>query len=111
MNNSDDNLDTDTGADAYTETGTEAFADMDTSMEFNTASDSGSAPKPREIRIGTTVWGLIIITLGVLLVMWGNGATFDPQLTMIALLFGAGFLLIFGSLLTVLRGRGRRDRD
>lgn len=73
--------------------------------------DTTTPNTPREMRIGTVVWGLIIITLGVLLVMWGNGATFDPQITMIALLFGAGFLLIFGSLLTVVRGRNSRERD
>ncbi|HLS03639.1 MAG TPA: hypothetical protein VK030_02650 [Actinomycetales bacterium] len=63
--------------------------------------------KPRpQIRMGTIVWGLIVVALGVLLIMWDRGMKIHPQVAGVAILFGAGALLIVGSVITALRKNG-----
>ncbi len=58
------------------------------------------------IRMGTIVWGLIIVALGVMLILWDRGFSINPQFAAIAVLLGAGVLLIVGSLITALRKNG-----
>jgi len=63
------------------------------------------------IRMGTIVWGLVIVALGVLLILWNQGLAIQPQTAAIVLLLGAGVLLILGSLITALRGSRQDERD
>lgn len=67
-----------------------------------------AAPAPRErrgIRVGTMVWGLVLAALGVGVVAWAIGLTFDTELAFIVLVAAAGVLLLVGSLATTLRRR------
>jgi len=67
------------------------------------------APVRRETRVGTVVWGLVVVALGVLALAVSAGAQVDGELAFIALLAGAGLALLVGSLVVGLRHpRGRR---
>lgn len=75
--------------------------------ETHIIEEPGAAKKRRDpIRMGTIVWGLIIAALGVLLILWDQGYSFDPRAAGVAILFGAGLLLIVGSIITALRKNG-----
>jgi hypothetical protein len=61
------------------------------------------APARRETRVGTVVWGLVVVALGVLALAVSAGAQVDGELAFIALLAGAGLALLVGSLVVGLR--------
>ncbi len=60
--------------------------------------------RPR-VRVGTTVWGLVVVVIGLGLLAIAAGAVFDVQLATIGLIAAAGIALLVGSLLTA---TGRR---
>ncbi|MDO8105633.1 hypothetical protein Q6348_00285 [Isoptericola sp. b441] len=53
----------------------------------------------RGIRVGTVVWGLVVIAVALGLLAIGNGLVFDVQLAVILLVAGAGLAVLVGSLL------------
>lgn len=59
----------------------------------------------RYLRIGTIVWGLVIAVIGVGLLAFALGVTFDVELASIIVVATAGVLLLVGSVATA---RGRR---
>ncbi len=59
----------------------------------------------RRVRVGTTVWGLVVLAVGLGLLALAAGAVFDVQLAVIGLIAAAGVALLVGSLLTA---TGRR---
>ena len=67
------------------------------------AAAAAVAPVRREVRVGTVVWGLVIVALGVLALAVAAGARIDGELAFIALLGGAGLALLVGSLAVGLR--------
>jgi hypothetical protein len=62
----------------------------------------------RGVRVGTVVWGLVVVVAGVLLAAAAAGVVFDVQLAVIATVALAGVALVVGSLVSA--GR-RRDRS
>lgn len=62
-------------------------------------------PGRRGVRVATVVWGLVVAALGVGLLAWALGVTFDVELAFIALLAAAGVLLLVGSVATTRRRR------
>lgn len=68
--------------------------------------------KPRrQIRMGTIVWGLIVATIGILIIAWDQGVKIHPQVAAVSVLFGAGALLVIGSIVTAIRKKGESDED
>jgi hypothetical protein len=63
------------------------------------------APRPRGMRVGTIVWGLVLAAIGAGVLAWAIGVTFDVELAFIVLVAAAGVLLLAGSLATTLRRR------
>lgn len=59
----------------------------------------------RGVRVGTTVWGLVIAAIGVGLLAATLGYTFDVELALIALVGTAGVALLVGTVVTALRRR------
>lgn len=59
---------------------------------------AAAKPAPREMQIGTVVWGLLVAAIAVGLLAIANGALFDVQLAFIVLLAAAGLVLLVGSL-------------
>jgi hypothetical protein len=68
------------------------------------ASTPPAGARPR-LRVGTTVWGLVVVAVGLGLIAIAAGAVFDVQLATIVLIAAAGVALLVGSLLTA---TGRR---
>ncbi|GMA22633.1 hypothetical protein GCM10025864_03920 [Luteimicrobium album] len=71
-----------------------------------------AAPEPtrsrrRSVRVGTVVWGLVVVACGVLALAAARGASIDGGTVAIAILGGAGVALVLGSIVTGVR---RRDR-
>lgn len=54
-------------------------------------------------RVGTVVWGLVVIALGAGVIALATGSTIDLGLAAIVLLAGAGLALLIGSLAAGLR--------
>lgn len=84
---------------------------------MTTPTDTGPAPveaplapataprRDRGMRVGTVVWGLVLAAIGVGVLAWAIGVSFDVELAFIALVAAAGVLLLVGSLATALRRR------
>ena len=66
---------------------------------------TGPGPGRPRIRVGTTVWGLVVAAIGLGVLAIAAGAVFDVQLATIGLIAAAGVALLVGSLLTA---TGRR---
>ncbi|WP_154792993.1 hypothetical protein [Occultella kanbiaonis] len=67
---------------------------------------SPGAPAPRErTRVGTIVWGLVLVLLGVAVVAIGLGFELDLEVFLIGLLGIAGVGLLVGTAISALRGR------
>ncbi len=64
-----------------------------------TSAPPTSAPAPG-VRVGSTVWGLVVLAIGLGLIALAAGAVFDVQLAVIGLVAAAGVALLVGSLLT-----------
>lgn len=69
------------------------------------ASVGGPTAALRRVRVGTTVWGLVVLAVGIGILALAAGAVFDEQLAAIGLIAAAGAALLVGSLLTA---SGRR---
>ncbi len=68
----------------------------------------GHGPEPavaKSPRLGTVVWGLVILAIGLGIGAVGLGASVDYQVAMILLLGGAGLVLILGSVVAAVRRR------
>ncbi len=78
--------------------------------ETGTAPDVPAAPAEpsasRRPRVGTVVWGLVVLAVGLGLMALGNGLVFDVQLAVILLVAGAGLALLVGSLVGARRRAG-----
>ena len=85
----------------YTGTG------MGSSTAATTGASAPQTPWQRRVRVGTIVWGLVVLTIGLGLVAFAAGAEFDVQLAAIGLIAAAGVALLVGSVLTA-TGRRRR---
>lgn len=66
-------------------------------------------PEKRAPRAGTIVWGAVLVTVGVMLVISGQGFSIDPQTVAIFALAGAGVLLLTAALISGARGRKTGD--
>ncbi|MBZ2197722.1 hypothetical protein [Occultella gossypii] len=67
---------------------------------------SPGTPAPRErTRVGTIVWGLVLVLLGVAVVAIGLGFELDLEVFLIGLLGIAGVGLLVGTAISALRGR------
>lgn len=67
-------------------------------------------PAPRAgLRVGTVVWGLVIVAVGVGLLSAAWGAHLDAELALIVLLGAAGVALLVGSLVGMRRSRNRTE--
>lgn len=64
-----------------------------------------AARPPRQLRVGTVVWGLVLAAIGAGVLAWAIGVTFDVELAFIVLVAAAGVLLLVGSLAATLRRR------
>ncbi|BCW64022.1 hypothetical protein StoSoilB22_29950 [Arthrobacter sp. StoSoilB22] len=63
--------------------------------------------EPRQARIGTVVWGLIVIALAALIVISTLGwVTLNGTYVLIGLMIGAGAALVVGGLLAARKGSG-----
>ncbi|TVU65577.1 hypothetical protein FQP90_05095 [Paenarthrobacter nitroguajacolicus] len=61
--------------------------------------------QPREARIGTVVWGLIVMALAALIVVSTLGwVTLNGTYVLIGLMIGAGAALVVGGLLSARKG-------
>lgn len=85
-------------------TGGTSTATDDAAHDPGTAAAS-AAHRPG-VRVGTVVWGLIVVLLGTGVLLVAAGYTIDVQLAAIVLLIAAGAGLILGPLVQTLR-RGR----
>lgn len=64
--------------------------------------------EPQQARIGTVVWGLIVIALAALLVISTLGwVVLDGTYVLIGLMIGAGAALVIGGLLAARRSAGK----
>ncbi len=61
------------------------------------------------LRVGTVVWGLVIVAVGVGLLSAAWGAHVDAELALIVLLGAAGVALLVGSLVGMRRSRDRME--
>jgi hypothetical protein len=70
-------------------------------------------PEPQEdspARVGTIVWGLIVVALAVLIIVAQLGiVALNGTYVVIGLMIGAGAALVIGGLLSA-RGRNQRDK-
>ena len=64
---------------------------------------------PRTLRVGTVVWGLVVMAVGVGLLSVAWGAHLDTELAFIVLLGAAGVALLVGSLVGMRRSRHRLE--
>lgn len=65
-------------------------------------------PVPVGARVGTIVWGLVLVLLGLAVVAIGAGFQLDLEATLIGLLLLAGVALLVGAIGTSVRGSRRR---
>lgn len=73
--------------------------------------DSNSAPERRPARVGTVVWGLIIIALaGILILAEVATINLDFGQVLIGLLIGAGLALVIGGLISA-KNREKDDKQ
>ena len=74
------------------------------------AAPAVAAPEPpRTLRVGTVVWGLVVMAVGVGLLSVAWGAHLDTELAFIVLLGAAGVALLVGSLVGMRRSRHRLE--
>ncbi len=100
----DDTVPTLTTGDATEETG--SWRPQPAPVEQQAAAAPVHGPvAARRVRVGTTVWGLVVLAVGIGLLAIAAGAVFDVQLASIGLIAAAGVALLVGSLLTA---TGRR---
>ncbi|MBE7699433.1 hypothetical protein H9623_03815 [Oerskovia sp. Sa1BUA8] len=66
-------------------------------------------PRNRGLRVGTVVWGFVIVAVGAGILALALGATYDLDLALIALLSVAGLVLVVGSIVSSSR-RSARER-
>ncbi len=71
-----------------------------------TATAAPAARPDRRPRVGTVVWGLVVLAVALGLMALGNGLVFDVQLAVILLVAGAGVALLVGSLVGARRRAG-----
>jgi len=69
----------------------------------------GEDPRNRGLRVGTVVWGFIIVAVGAGILALALGATYDLDVALIALLSVAGLVLVVGSIVSSSR-RSARER-
>lgn len=64
---------------------------------------------PRHLQVGTVVWGLVLVTLAVLLLLATTAnLAVDPVLVILGVALGAGFALLAGGFLAAMaKNRGR----
>jgi len=66
--------------------------------------------EPRQARIGTVVWGLMVIALAALIVISTLGwVTLNGTYVLIGLMIGAGAALVVGGIMSARRGSGSRS--
>ncbi|WP_144659397.1 hypothetical protein [Paenarthrobacter nicotinovorans] len=64
--------------------------------------------EPRQARIGTVVWGLIVVALAALIIISTLGwVTLNGTYVLIGLMIGAGAALVVGGLLSTRKGSSR----
>lgn len=66
-------------------------------------------PRDRGLRVGTVVWGFVIVAVGAGILALALGATYDLDLALIALLSVAGLVLVVSSIVSSSR-RSARER-
>lgn len=71
-----------------------------------TPAPAAESPVRRGVRVGTFVWGLVIVAVGIGVLALSAGYTLDVELAMIVLLGAAGAAMLVGSLLKGRRGGG-----
>jgi len=77
------------------------------SSEFPTAADTSEAG-PAGTRVGTVVWGLIVLALAALIIVAQLGfVTLNGTYVLIGLMIGAGAALVVGGLVSA----RKRDND
>lgn len=59
----------------------------------------------RGVRVGTVVWGLVVAAVGLGMLAFALGYTFDVELAIIVLVAAAGAALLVGTLVTSARRR------
>ncbi|QDW62667.1 hypothetical protein [Oerskovia sp. KBS0722] len=69
----------------------------------------GDDPRNRGLRVGTVVWGFVIVAVGAGILALALGATYDLDLALIALLSVAGLVLVVSSIVSSSR-RSARER-
>lgn len=71
--------------------------------------DSAAGTVPRQLQVGTVVWGLVLVTLAVLLLLATTvNLSVDPVLVILGVALGAGFALLAGGFLAAMaKNRGR----
>lgn len=74
-----------------------------------TPTSSYAARERAGVRVGTVVWGLVVVALGVGLLAIAWGAHLDAELAFIVLLAAAGVALLVGSLVGMRRSRNRTE--
>ncbi|PJI94837.1 hypothetical protein [Luteimicrobium subarcticum] len=63
-------------------------------------------PAPRRtVRVGSIVWGFVVVACGVVALAVAGGASVDGEVLTIGLLGGAGVALVLGSVLSAVRRR------
>lgn len=72
-----------------------------------TVAPTTEAPVRRGVRVGTFVWGLVIVAVGIGVLALSAGYTLDVELALIVLLGVAGAAMLVGSLLKGRRGGSR----
>lgn len=81
-----------------------------TSGHIRVTAPAAPQPTPRATpRVGTVVWGLVVVTVGVVKMSIAWGAHLDTELTFIVLLGAAGVALLVGSLAGMRRSRNRME--
>lgn len=71
-----------------------------------TTAPEADAPVRRGVRVGTFVWGLVIVAVGIGVLGLSAGYTLDVELALIILLGAAGAAMLVGSLIKGRRGGG-----
>ncbi|MHA7306894.1 hypothetical protein ACX80E_16895 [Arthrobacter sp. TMN-49] len=67
-----------------------------------------SEPGKHPARVGTIVWGAVVVVLGILIILTRQaGLSLDAGQTAIWLLFGAGVAMVTGGAINLLRRKAR----
>ncbi|MFC8040096.1 hypothetical protein ACFUOZ_12140 [Paenarthrobacter sp. NPDC057355] len=67
--------------------------------------------EPRQARIGTVVWGLIVVALATLIIISTLGwVTLNGTYVLIGLMIGAGAALVVGGLLSTRKGSSKSKK-